>query len=116
MASFGGLTAEVRGKVGWPPLPDPSNPEELMGELHARLNHLRSALQDHQFALVDEQTARKAGDEAVRSALRGEIGAVAATTQRVAVGGLWPQVLGWFLVLLGIVVGGAANVVQALTS
>jgi hypothetical protein len=48
--------------------------------------------------------------------LDAEIAAVAATTQRVAVGGLWLQVVGWFLVLLGIVVGGVANVVQAVTS
>jgi hypothetical protein len=39
--------------------------------------------------------------------------AVVRSTQEVAVGGLRLQVAGWFLVLVGIVVGTVANVYQA---
>jgi hypothetical protein len=107
---------DARGHVTWGPLPDPADLPALVAELHRRINELHATLQQAQYDLIDERKARETGDEAARTAMREEVEAAVRSTQRVAVGGLRIQVVGWSLFLLGIVVGGAANVVQALTS
>ena len=107
------IALDARAHVTWGPLPDPADPPALVAELHRRINELHAALQQAQYDITDERKARETADEAAHAAMREEVEAVVRSTQRVAVGGLHLQVAGWFLVLVGIVVGTVANVYQA---
>jgi hypothetical protein len=105
------LTAGVLGiKTGLPPLPGHDDMDALTAEIDKRLNRLHSMIEDEQHALVQERRAREAADQQVRSDLGQEIGRVDAGTQRVAVGGLRLQLLGWIFLLLGLILGAVVNV------
>jgi hypothetical protein len=103
----------LRVTTGLPPLPGHDDMDALTAEIDKRLNRLHSVIEDVQHALTDEREAREDGDRRVRSDLEKEIDRVEASTQRVAVGGLRLQLLGWIFLLLGLILGAVVNVADA---
>jgi hypothetical protein len=115
--ALGWDAAEARGVVSWGPLPDPvANLAAFASNVDDRLNRLHTLVQEARHAVADEQMARADADGKLRDEFSGEVGRVEFLSHRVAVGGLRLQALGWFFVLLGVVVSTVGNLVQASSS
>lgn len=107
-----GVAASGRATVTWGPPPNPETDlREFAKVVHEHLNYLHQKVQEDAFALVDEQKVRADADEAIHKELTEGFVEVDRKTTRVAVGGLRPQVLGWWLVLLGVLANTAATLI-----
>ncbi|KOV94137.1 hypothetical protein ADL04_25335 [Streptomyces sp. NRRL B-3648] len=94
----------VRGLVQFGPLPDVTQePAAFTAEVERRLNRVYQLAQDVQHGLRQEEQVRDKGDQQVASDLGAQISALDEEAKRDALEGLREQVLGWFLVAVGLI-------------
>ncbi|MCQ9134234.1 hypothetical protein [Streptomyces hilarionis] len=99
----------VRGLVQFGPLPDVTQePAAFTAEVERRLNRVFQLSQDVQHDLRQEEQGRIKGDQQVASDLVAQISALDEQAKRDALDGLHEQVLGWFLIAVGLLAQGAA--------
>ncbi|MCI3276241.1 hypothetical protein [Streptomyces cylindrosporus] len=93
----------AHGLVQFGPLPDVTQePAAFTAEVERRLNRVYKLAQDVQHDLRQEEQVRDKGDQQVASDLGAQISALDEEAKRDALEGLHEQVLGWFLVAIGL--------------
>jgi len=103
----------ARGLIQFGPLPDVTQePSAFTAEVERRLNRVFKLAQDVQHELRKEEQVRDRGDQQVASDLGGQISAFDEEAKRDALEGLREQVLGWFLVAVGLIAQLAALLVS----
>ncbi|WP_146075716.1 hypothetical protein [Streptomyces sp. Ru62] len=99
----------ARGLVQFGPLPDVTQePAAFTAEVERRLNRVYRLAQDVQHDLRQEEQIRDMGDQRVATDLGAQISALDEEAKRDALEGLREQVLGWFLVAVGLIAQVAA--------
>ncbi|WP_116952284.1 hypothetical protein [Jiangella endophytica] len=83
--------------------------------VQSRLDGLTGQVGRLETELRTERQRRDSAVRGVRAELIGEVGRVEELTKEIAVGGLRLQILGWTLVLAGVVLSGVLNIVGAAT-
>ncbi|MFF4501820.1 hypothetical protein [Streptomyces sp. NPDC001401] len=99
----------LRGFVQFGPLPDVTQePAAFTAEVERRLNRAFQLAQDVQHELRQEEQVRDKRDQQVAADLGAQISALDEQAKRDALEGLREQVLGWFLVAVGLIAQVAA--------
>jgi len=84
----------------------PNDPQGALAELHRRTQQLMDMLGKDSERFDKEATDREADVHAMRSELAAALRRFEERSQRIAVGGLRPQFVGLFLVVIGLVMQG----------
>jgi hypothetical protein len=108
------VTAEASGTVAVGALPSiTDDPEAFAAQVHDRLQGLDEKVQGAREFTAAEIRTREEAITGLRKDLTVAVDRVKRLAESVAVDGLVLQGRGWFLVLVGVLLGGIGNFVEA---
>jgi hypothetical protein len=104
--------ASVSGVVTYGPLPDPNDDGAFVEELQRRTNELRLGIQRVESSLSAETAVREKAVSQLQRQLNDQHDRLRDMTQQVAISGLPLEMTGVFLVVMGTVLQGIAQLIK----
>jgi hypothetical protein len=109
------LVATASATVTWAPLPSlHQDSDAFIKALDSRLNQLNDRLQNAEKRIRDDAEAAAARHEETAQAIGEARDEARGQVRTVTVGGLREQVIGWSLIVAGVVTAGVGDIIQAL--